>query len=105
MFDIIDFIIAITNFDHSFFFAASVADEVLKLDEKMENILTDAFYVLIDNEKKISEAIIKTKKGNSDDVDDIEEMGEGNRDPQRRTNQGHGIVNVTEVRYSGIKLK
>lgn len=69
---------------------------MLQLDEKVESILSDAFNVLIDNEKKISEAITKTKRGASEDVDDVEEMCEINRGP-KASSQGHGVVNVTEV--------
>ena len=77
-----------------FALAASVAEEKLAIDGKVENILTDAFFVLVDNEKKISEAISKNKKGNNEEVDDVEEM---DRDQQKKSGQ---TVNVTEVQFS-----
>ncbi len=78
-------------------FVGSVADETVPVDEKMENIIDDAFKVLIDNEKKISEAITKSKKSSTDEIEDIEEMNEGaaNREPKK--SHGHPVV-ITEVR-------
>lgn len=61
----------------------SVADESLKLDEKTENILADAFNLLIDNEKKISEAISRSKKGSIEEAEEIEEVSEANREPKK----------------------
>lgn len=76
----------------------SVSDDVLKLNEKTENILEDAFNLLIDNERKISEAITKSKKNNTDDGEEIEEICEGNRDTKKPS--GHAVATITEVHYN-----
>lgn len=83
--------------------SASVADDVLKLDEKSENILADAFNVLVDNEKKISEAITKSKRGNTDDAEEIEELTEGNREA-KKTHGGHAVATITEVMYPRTEI-
>lgn len=75
------------------FRTASIADETLKLDEKTESILLDAFDVLIDNEKKISDAISKSKRGANEEGDEVEEA-EGISSQGGKKSQG---LVVTEV--------
>lgn len=74
----------------------SVADESLKLDEKTENILSDAFNLLVDNEKKISEAITRSKKGNIEEAEEIEEVNEANREPKK--SQSGQAITINEVK-------
>lgn len=79
-------------------FPVSVADESLKLDEKTENILADAFNLLVDNEKKISEAITRSKKGNNEEVEEIEEVNAANPEPKKA--QSGQSITINEVKKS-----
>lgn len=83
-----------------FILTDSIADENLKLDEKTEAILSDAFTILIDNEKKVANAISK-KKGNTEEEEEIEET----ESSQAKKAHGHTVVTVTEVRVCNKKKK
>lgn len=67
---------------------------MLPLDEKTEDILTDAFKMLIDNEKKIANTISK-KRSNNEDEEEIEDSEAS----QAKKAHGHVVANITEVLY------
>lgn len=64
----------------------------MKLEEKTENIVTDAFRILIHNEKEIANAISK-KKSNNDDEEEVEDADTS----QARKSHGHVVAKIDEV--------